>query len=260
MTDERRGHAPTPPGGDDALDREIRRLLAVDPSPAFEARVRERVAAEPTPNGWRAGRLWMAFGTAAATAALVLAVAVPRLDPPAASGAEPAGEIAGVGDLAPPSSGAAARRETDRPVSDLPPPATAEPDTATGPAAADAPARASRDVPSRAPSARPPGPPRFTRVVFSPSETTALRRLLAQARDRQVFASAAAEPRTAAAVGEPPAELVIPLIDIEPPAESVIPLVDIEPPAELFIPPIAIEPRIAIEPLNVALLDTGADQ
>ena len=261
MTDERRRHPPTPPGGDDALDREIRQLLAVDPSPAFEARVRERVAAEPAPNAWRAGRLWMAFGTAAATAALVLVVAVPRLEPPADTGAEPAGAVAGVGDLAPPSSGAAARRETDRPVSDLSPPATAEPDTATGLAAADAPARAPRDVPRRpAPSARPPGPPRFTRVVFSPSETAALRRLLAQARDRQVFASAAAEPRTAAAVGEPPAELVIPPIDIEPPAESVIPPVAIEPPAELVIPPVAIEPPVTIEPLNVTLLDTGADQ
>ena len=248
MTDERRRHPPTPPGGDDALDREIRRLLAVDPSPAFEARVRERVAAEPAPNAWRAGRLWMAFGTAAATAALVLAVAVPRLDPPADTGAEPAGAIAGVGDLAPPSSGAATRRETDRPVSDLSPPATAEPDTATGPAAADATARGSRDVPGRpAPAATPPGPPRFSRVVFSASETAALRRLLAQARDRQVFVSAAAEARTPTAGGEPPAELDIALIAIEPPAEVIIPPVDIEPP-------------ITIEPLNVTLLDTGADQ
>ena len=247
MTDERRGRAPTPPGGDDALDREIRRLLAVDPSPAFEARVRERVAAEPAPNAWRVGRPWLTLGTAAATAAVVLVVAVSLLEPPADTGAEPSGVVAETGDVAPPS-GAAARRGTDRPVSDLSPPATAEPDTATGPAAADATARGSRDVPGRpAPAATPPGPPRFTRVVFSASETAALRRLLAQARDRQVFVSAAAEARTPTASGEPPAELDIALIAIEPPAEVVIPPVDIEPP-------------ITIEPLNVTLLDTGADQ
>ena len=247
MTDERRRRAPTPPGGDDALDQEIRRLLAVDPSAAFEARVRARVAAEPAPNAWRAGRLWLTLGTTAATAAVVLVAAVSLLEPPAETGAEPSGVVAETGDVAPPS-GAAARRGTDRPVSDLSPPATAEPDTATGPATARAAAMGPRDVPSRpAPAARPPGPPRFTRVVFSASETAALRRLLAQARDRQVVVSAATEARTPTAGGEPPAEVVIPLIAIEPRAEVVIPL-------------IAIEPPITIEPLNVALLDTGADQ
>ena len=246
MTDERRGRAPIPPGGNDALDREIRRLLAVDPSPSFEARVRARVAAEPAPNAWRAGRPWLTLGTAAATAAVVLVAAVSLLEPPADTGAEPSGVVAETGDVAPPS-GAAARRGTDRPVSDLSPPATAEPDTATGPAAARAAAMGPRDVPSPAPAARPPGPPRFTRVVFSASETAALRRLLAQARDRQVFVSAAAEARTPTAGGEPPAELDIALIAIEPPAEVVIPPVDIDPP-------------ITIEPLNVTLLDTGADQ
>ena len=247
MTDETRGHSPNPPGGDDPLDRDIRRLLAVDPSPAYEARVRARVAAEPVRNAWRAGRLWMAFGASAATAAVVLVVAVSRPEPPADRSAEPAGAIAGAGDLAPPSSSATARPRAGRPVSDLLPSPTAEPDTATGPAAAGAsasrpPASASRP----APTARPPGPPRFTRVVFSASETAALRRLLAQARDRQVVVPAAAEARPLA-VGEPPAEVVIPLIAMESRAEVVI-------------PPIAIEPPITIEPLNVALLDTGADQ
>ena len=246
MTDERRGHSPTPCGGNDPLDREIRRLLDVDPSPAFQARVRSRVAGEPAPNAWWAGRLWMTFGTAAATAALVLAVAVSRLEPPADTGAETAGAVAGTGDVAPPSSGAAARRGEDHPVSDLSPTATAEPDTATGPAAAGAPASEPRGAASPSAPARPPGPPRFTRVVFSESETAALRRLLAQARDRPVVVPAPVEARTPT-VGEPPAEVVIPLVAIEPPAEVVI-------------TPIAIEPPITIEPLNVALLDTGADQ
>ena len=259
MTDERRGHSPTPCGGDDPLDREIRRLLDVDPSPAFQARVRARVAGEPAPNAWRAGRLWMAFGTATATAALVLVVAVSRLEPPADTGAEPAGAVAGTGDVAPPSSGAAARRGADGLDSDLSPAVTAEPETATGPAAAGAPASELRGAASPPAPARPPGPPRFTRVVFSESETAALRRLLAQARDRPVVVPAPVEARTPT-VGEPPAEVVIPLVAIERPAEVVIPLVAIERPAEVVIVPIAIEPPITIEPLNVALLDTGADQ
>ena len=246
MTDERHGHSPTPCGGDDPLDREIRRLLDVDPSPAFQARVRARVAGEPAPNAWRAGRLWMAFGTATATAALVLVVAVSRLEPPADSGAEPAGAVAGTGDVAPPSSGAAARRGADGLDSDLSPAVTAEPDTAPGPAAAGAPASELRGAASPPAPARPPGPPRFTRVVFSESETAALRRLLAQARDRPVVVPAPVEARTPT-VGERPAEVVIPLVAIERPAEVVI-------------APIAIEPPITIEPLNVALLDTGADQ
>ena len=247
MTDERRGHSPTPPGGVDPLDRDIRRFLAVDPSPSFEARVRARVAADPARNAWQAGRLWMAFGASAATAAVVLVVVVSRLEPPADRSAEPAGVIAEAADIAPTSSGVAARRGADRPVSDLSPAPTAEPDTAAGPAAAGAPPSEPRDAASRpAPAARPAGPPRFTRVVFSASETAALRRLLAQARDRQVVVPAAAEARPLA-VGEPPAEVVIPLIAMESRAEVVI-------------PPIAIEPPITIEPLNVALLDTGADQ
>ena len=247
MTDERHGTPPTLHGSDGPLDREIRRLLAVDPSPAFEARVRARVAAEPARNAWRAGRLWMAFGTAAATAALVLVVAVSRLEPPADTSAEPAGAIAGAGDLAPPSSGAAERRRAGRPGSGLSSLPTAEMDTATGPAAAGASASEPPDAASPpAPAARPPGPPRFTRVVFSESETTALRRLLSRGSDRLVIVPGPVEARTLA-VGEPRAEVGIPPIAIEPRAEIVI-------------PPIAIEPPITIEPLNVALLDTGADQ
>ena len=297
MTDERHGTPPTLHGSDAPLDREIRRLLAVDPSPAFEARVRARVAAEPARSPWRAGRLWMAFGAAAAT--LVLVVAVSRLEPPADTSAEPAGAVAGVGDLAPASSSAAERRRAGRPVSGLSSTPTAEPDTATGPAAAGAAASGPPDAVSPTPpAARPPAPPRFTRVVFSESETAALRRLLSRARDRPVIVPVAVEARTPA-VGEaraevvippiaiepraevvippiaiepraevvippiaiePQAEVVIPPIAIEPQAEVVIPPIAIEPQAEVVIPPIAIEPPITIEPLNVALLDTGANQ
>ena len=236
MTDERRGYPPTPGGDDDPLDREIRRLLAVDPSPAFEARVRTRVAAEPTPNALRAGRLWMAFG--AATTALVLAVAVFRPEPPADADAEPGLGVARAGDAAPPSSGAAATRGGGA-AADRSPAATTEAATAPEPAFAGAPTQPHVAAGPPRGTATPPGPPRFTRVVFSESERGALRQLLAQARDRPVVAPATAEARTPVAAGEPPAELDIPPVALEPPAG-------------LEIPP------IAIEPLNLALLDTGA--
>src|SRR5207253_10446473 len=57
----------------DALDRELARALAVDPSPEFLARVRARVADEPAPSPWRMPRLLLAAG---AVAVLILAVAV----------------------------------------------------------------------------------------------------------------------------------------------------------------------------------------
>ena len=57
---------------DDALERDIARALAVDPSPEFVARVRTRIANEPAPSAWRSS--WtMAFAGAFVTA-LVLAV------------------------------------------------------------------------------------------------------------------------------------------------------------------------------------------
>ena len=292
MTDERRGHSPTPRGGDDPLDGEIRRLLAVDPSPSFEARVRARVAAEPATNVWRAGRLWMACG--ATTAALVLAVAVFRPEPPADTGAGSGLGAVRSGGTAAPSPGAAAGRRDDpaavslpvglvetspAPEPAFPPPpggvprglAGVETSAAPEPAfprtleaglrvAAPAAAGESRGAGSPpAPAATPPGPPRFTRVVFSESETAALRRLLSQAPDRPVIVPLPVEARTPA-VGEPRAELVTPLIAIEPPAEVVIPPIAIEPRAEVVIPPIAVEPPLTIEPLNMALLDSGADQ
>ena len=252
MTDEPHGASPPPRGGDDPLDRDLRRLLAVDPSPAFQARVRARVAGEPPPNAWRAGRLWMAFGTAAA--ALVLAVAVFRPEAPADTGAEPGLEIARAGDTATPSSGAAARPRGDGPAADRSPAAIAEPTAATRPAFPGAPATEPRGaaVPPRA-TAPPPGPPRFTRVVFSERERGALRQLLAQARNRPVVVPVPAEVGASVVSGEPPAALDITPIGIEPPARLEIPpVVTLEPPARLEIPP------ITIEPLNLALLDTGA--
>ena len=48
-----------------SLDREIEQLLAVDPSPGFVARVRQRVTAEPAPATW-----WFSWRLASAGAAL----------------------------------------------------------------------------------------------------------------------------------------------------------------------------------------------
>ena len=251
MTDERRGHSPTPRGDDDPLDRKIRRLLAVDPSPAFEARVRARVAGEAAPSAWRAGRLWMTFGGATAAAALVLVVALPRPEPPADANTGQTPAIARTGDVVPPPSGAAARLGEVLPGAELPTAAVVPRITTPGPEVTGAPGAGPRGAAGPAVAAHP-GPPRFTRVVFSESEREALRQLLAQARNRPVVVPEPAEARAPVAAGEPPAELVIPPISIEPPAGFEIPPVNIEPPAGLEIPP------IDIEPLNLALLDTGA--
>jgi hypothetical protein len=76
MADERFEDAVTP----SAIDRELQRALAVDPSPEFVARVRMRVASEPPPRrGWTPWAMWTSVAAAALFAvALAIAVAVPR--------------------------------------------------------------------------------------------------------------------------------------------------------------------------------------
>ncbi len=232
MTDERRGTSPAPHGDDDPLDREIRRLLAVDPSPEFRVRVRARVATEPVRGHWPRVRLRMAFGTAAA--ALVAAVALFGPEPPANVGDGSGLGNAGAGGTAPPPSGAAARA-VSLPVVPVGPnaPEPAVPRALqTGFRVAAGPPRA---------TAAPPGAPPFTRVVFSANERDALRRLLAQASDRPVVLPVPAATPPPAATGEAP-----PPLDFFP--------IALEPPAGLEIRP------ITIEPLSLALLDTGADQ
>jgi hypothetical protein len=58
---------------DRALSKEIETLLAVNPSPAFLVRVRERIGREPAPAAWRIRHL---VASAAAAAALLLVVGV----------------------------------------------------------------------------------------------------------------------------------------------------------------------------------------
>jgi hypothetical protein len=64
---------------DAALDSEIRRALAVDPSPEFRARVRTRIASEPDPAARRLS--WMLVAPAVVAVAVVAIVAVSRWPP-----------------------------------------------------------------------------------------------------------------------------------------------------------------------------------
>ena len=67
------------PMNDAALEREIEQALTVDPSPEFVARVRTRIAEEPSPASRGFG--WLFAGVAAATvAAGVVALAMLRPD------------------------------------------------------------------------------------------------------------------------------------------------------------------------------------
>jgi hypothetical protein len=67
------------PMNDAALEREIERALAVDPSPEFLVRVRERIAEQPSPAPRGFG--WLIAGvTAAAVAAGVVALVMLRPD------------------------------------------------------------------------------------------------------------------------------------------------------------------------------------
>jgi hypothetical protein len=68
---------------DDALDRELERALAVDPSPEFVARVRTRIANEPARSPWRAS--WM-FALGVVAMVMVTAIVVQRTSPSIDSG------------------------------------------------------------------------------------------------------------------------------------------------------------------------------
>jgi hypothetical protein len=73
---------PERPLTDEALDREVSRALAVDPSPEFVARIRQRLASGPAPAAWRVS--WTVYaGTFAAAAAAIVLVVVSRDTPPA---------------------------------------------------------------------------------------------------------------------------------------------------------------------------------
>ena len=65
---------------DAALDREIARALAVDPSPEFAARVRQRIAGEPAPASWLGVWIFAAAGALVAAAMVLIVVSrAPRV-------------------------------------------------------------------------------------------------------------------------------------------------------------------------------------
>lgn len=64
------------PMNDVAFERDIERALAVEPSPEFVARVRSRIAGEPSPPSRRFGWMFAGVATAAVAAAVVFTVFV----------------------------------------------------------------------------------------------------------------------------------------------------------------------------------------
>ena len=85
------------------VDREIQRLLAVDPSPEFQARVRIRLSEEP--QRFRLGIGWLVSGATALAAVAVLAVFVSSRDdvaPRAPDPVAPAVQAAAAAEPAPP--------------------------------------------------------------------------------------------------------------------------------------------------------------
>ena len=146
------------PMNDAALEREIERALAVDPSPEFLVRVRARIADEPAPASRGFGWLFAGVATVAAAAAVVLAVRmVSPARPPATApllASRSIGSIV-VPSVSPASSFAVAQLRRDE--------------------------KAGHDVPKARLAATRPAEP-----LFDARETTALQRLIADVREARV--------------------------------------------------------------------------
>ena len=74
------------------LDREIQRMLAVDPSPEFQARVRIRLSDEP--QRYRLGIGWLVSGVAGLAAVALLAVFVSSRQQTVTRAADPVAPVA----------------------------------------------------------------------------------------------------------------------------------------------------------------------
>ena len=149
------------PVKDAALEREIERALAVDPSPEFLVRVRARIADEPAPASRGFG--WLFAGVATAAAAAVLVLAMRMVSPARQSETAPL--------LASRSIGSAV-------VVPAVVPGT------VGPASVYAAARLRRD--EQAGHYEPKVNARTAEPLFDARETTALQRLIADVRDARV--------------------------------------------------------------------------
>jgi hypothetical protein len=180
------------------IDDEIREALKVEPSPEFLARVRTRIASEPSPSAWRWS--WTLAGVAAIAAAIAIAVALLRPNAPAVpqsqsvSAAKPEPETAPRGSALPteagPDKSAAQRLETaSHPVRTRP----VGRDTAAAPTAAE------------------------PEILIDPRERRALLQLIALVRDGRIDLSAARRSGTLAPIELPPVtDIVIDPITIDP--------------------------------------------
>jgi len=186
-----------------AVDREIERALAVDPSPEFLARVRARVASEPAPAGWRFR--WVFAG--GAVMALVIAIVVVLSGPDQTTSPMSTSPAAATGQgSADTSVRPLAKAVTEQPVAPARPrevsPVVSGFSRTVG-------AGFSRTVAA--------GGATEPHVLISPEEAAALRRLFADASEgRLVFASLVTEPPPATMALQPLSEIVFPPITIEP--------------------------------------------
>jgi hypothetical protein len=167
---------------DAALDRELRALLAVDPSPEFAARVRGRVAATPTYVGRGFSPAAVLVAAAAAVAMAVVLSRQPEAPPPTSFASH---------DI------------------QLPPAVVAPTPVQANP---DAVAVAARRV------AAPPVPqPAASEIVIDPAETRALLRLIRATRDGSLDLSAAVRATPPSAMDVPAIDpIVIPPLTIDP--------------------------------------------
>ena len=203
----------------DTVDREIAGLLAVDPSPEFVAKVRERVAAEPEPVMWRFG--WMAAG-AAAVAVLVLAVVVSRPPSPLADADERVPTVVRADDIELSAGGTSTAVPNDDVANTVPLLSMGAPTDTPDGAVSDVPLYEPND-PAAAPAPRPldpatspAAPLRLARVVISETESAALRRLFTLVTNRRLAVPLAQEPFGSSGAIEPPADVIIPPVTIEP--------------------------------------------
>ena len=195
MDDRRRAHAMT----DAAVDAEIRRALAVEPSPEFVARVRTRIASEPAPSAWRIS--WSACFVGAAVAAIVLATVLVSRQRSAITAAPPLSSrlLASIGQLP------AARGSTGSPRATF----------AFG-RASSVPARPEL-VEGRAAHGEAAQPAVDAQLLIDVRETNALQALIAGVHERRVDLSPLLQPPAPAPMELPPiSDIVIPPITIDP--------------------------------------------
>lgn len=154
MTDER-----------DDLLREIGEALSIEPSPAFAAGVRERIAAEPT-SIWRRRGLWLGAGAASLMATAAVALLLMPVSPRGRIETAPQGPPTVAGSM--PSTGSLVASSPAAPTTE---PLAGEVQRATR--------SARRNTPqSLAATATDSGAPRHLEVLIPSDEAVALRRLL----------------------------------------------------------------------------------